>query len=65
MGEFLRVEAEEVPRRRVEIVLRYLFLDRVVAELVGGAMDVAGLESAAGKPGPFGHESLYVPQNVR
>ena len=50
VGEGLVVEAEEVEDRGVEVVDVDLVLDGLEAELVGGAVDVAALDAAAGQP---------------
>src|SRR5262249_29763790 len=49
-GRLLLIEAEEMQQRGVEIVVIDDVLDRFVAELVGRAMDIAALDSAAGEP---------------
>ena len=44
------VEAEQVQDRRVQIMHVDLLLDGLVAELVGGAINRAALDAAAGQP---------------
>ena len=46
----LEVEAQEMEHRRVEIGDAHPVGDGFVAEFVGGAVDVAGLDAAAGEP---------------
>ena len=50
VGELLVVEAEEVQDRGVQVVDVDLLLDRLEAEFVGGAVDVAAAHAAAGQP---------------
>src|SRR3954447_20912875 len=49
-GEPLVVEAQEVEDRGVEVVDLDLVFDGVIAVVVGGAMDGAPLDPAAGEP---------------
>ena len=49
IGEAFVIEAEEVQDRGVQIVDMDTFLDGAVAELVGGAVDVAPFDAAAGE----------------
>src|ERR1043166_199965 len=44
------VEAKQVEQRRLIVVVIDRVRNGVVAEVVGGAVDVAGLEAAAGEP---------------
>lgn len=50
VAELLGVEAEEVEEGGVVVVMIDDVLHSVVAKVVGGAVDVAGLEAAAGDP---------------
>src|SRR5262245_48152898 len=49
-GELLVVEADEVEDGGVEVVDVDAVFDGLVAEFVGGAVDVAALDAAAGEP---------------
>src|SRR4029077_21280027 len=44
------VDAQQLSDRRVEIVIRYRLLFRLVAELVAGADPLAALDAGAGHP---------------
>ena len=50
VGELFVVEAQQVQDRGVQVVDVDLVLDRLEAELVGRAVDVAALDAAAGQP---------------
>ena len=49
-GELLVIEAQQVQHRGVQVVNVDVFSDRMKAEFVGGAVDVAALDAAAGQP---------------
>ena len=50
VGQSLVVDAQQVKHRGVQVVDLDLVLDGVVAVIVGGAVDGAALDSAAGEP---------------
>ncbi len=50
IGQLLVVESKEVQDCRVQVVNVDLFLNRLRTELVGRAVDVTALHSAAGHP---------------
>src|SRR5437868_6366065 len=50
VGELRVVDAHEVEDRGVEVMDVDLVLDRVPAELVRGAVDLAAFDAAAGQP---------------
>ena len=50
IGQPLVVDAQEVQHRGVQVVDLDLVLDGVVAVVVGGAVDRAALDAAAGQP---------------
>ncbi len=50
VGQSLVVDAQQMQHRRVQVVDLDLVFDGVVAVVVGGAVDGAALDAAAGQP---------------
>src|SRR2546423_139921 len=50
VSELLVIEAQEVEDGRVEVVYMHAVSDRVIADFVGGSVDEAGFDAAAGHP---------------
>lgn len=48
--EFLMIKTEQVQKRRMEIMYVYNFIDRLESEFVGGSVDIAFPDAAAGDP---------------